>query len=128
MTARIVTPSQDAKRHAATRGSVAEERAPDADQRRTLLDGDPPVLRRSHRELGKPEVVGELAQPPEPRSRRLGIVRERRHGHEAAERRHSLNPRREVIGGDAGLRRLSREVHLEERRHGQPPRGRLGVE
>ena len=31
--------------------ALAEERAPDANQRGALVDGDPPVLRRAHREL-----------------------------------------------------------------------------
>src|SRR6185312_16646054 len=57
--------------------SVAEEDAADANQRRALLDRDTPILRRPHRELREPVALRQLAQAPEPRSRRLWLGRKR---------------------------------------------------
>src|SRR5262245_46999239 len=52
--------------------SVAEDGRPDPDERRALLDGDPVVLARAHRQVAQAVLVGKPAQPAEVRPRRLG--------------------------------------------------------
>ena len=65
---------------------------------------------------------------PEVRPRGLGVVRERRHRHQPADVAVEREQRGELVRLHPRLRRLAREIDLDERRHRQPPRGRLGVE
>src|SRR6266511_6263081 len=75
--------------------------------RSALLGRDAVVLRGSHRELTQAVLAGELAQPGEPRPRRLGVVGGGRHRRQAA---HVVpEVRLELLRLDARLRLLSRQ-------------------
>src|SRR5437868_11523143 len=98
------------------------------DEGRSLLHGDGVVLARPHRQLRQALRLGQLAQAAEIPTRRLGVARRRRHGHEPAHVPIVLQEGRQILRLDAGLRRLAGEVHLDERGDGKPLRRRLGVE
>src|SRR5215831_894656 len=90
-----------------------------ADQCGSLLGGDGVVLARSHRELVQTVPLCELPEAPEVGSRRLRIGGLRRHRHQAADLRSRLEEPRQRLRGDAGLRLLAREIHLDERGDGE---------
>ena len=74
-------------------------------------------------------VLGrELRQAAEVRPRRFRVGRQRGHRHQSADRGVSLQVARDLARRDPGLGLLAREVDLEQRRNGQPRRGRVGRE
>src|SRR5215210_5541556 len=110
-------------------GFSAVQGRPNADEGGTFFDGDAVILARPHRELAELEALGELAQPPEVRSRVLGIVRERRHRRESSDvGRATLEEGLDLCLRHAGLRLLAREVDLDESGDLEPPGGRVRVQ
>src|ERR671931_1605751 len=85
---------------------------------RTLLGGDPVILARSHRKLPQTVLLRELPQPPEVRTRRLGIRGLGRHRHQASYLSEEVEKVRELPRLDPGLRGLAGEIHLQERGDG----------
>src|ERR1051326_1237752 len=83
--------------------SHREGRAP-ADDRRPLLHGDLPVLRRAHREALEVVLGGELGEAGKVGPRSLGVLAEGRHRHQPADpHRAALEERRQLAGPDPAL-------------------------
>ena len=129
MTARIVTPSEDAEPLRRSTRSVADENAV-----RRGSASRPPRRRRA-----SPATSPSRARSA--RARSASSRRRRNHGRDASGSPasggmvispridgYAREPARDLLGRDARLRRLAGEVDLEQRGDGQPPRGRVGVE
>src|SRR5690348_3005942 len=86
------------------------------DEGRSFLRRDAVVLARSHRKFTQPVLLGELAESAEVRPRALRVARRGRHRHEPADVGIDLEQRGQLLGRHARLRRLAREVDLDERR------------
>jgi hypothetical protein len=106
-------------------GPLAEQGAADADDRGALLDRDLEVVGHAHRQVGADgraaatEALGRRAERDERRPGILRAIDQPANRHQAAELqvlqlRHAVNDTDEVVGRDAGLRRVGVDVDLEQ--------------